>query len=63
MPEQMMKNHPNYHKLGQTFINISEAIANIFHVTAAVQWVFGDDHYIVMADGLEVKESSGMQGI
>ena len=42
---------------------MSEAIAHVLHVTAAVHRVFGDDHIIMTTDGLEVKDSSGTQGI
>ena len=60
---EFINNRPNYQKLGQIFIDITEATANIFHVTAAAQWQFGDNHVIVTADGLEVKLSTGMQRI
>lgn len=55
-------NRPNFVKQGQTFVELTEATANVLHVTAAVQRELGEDHVIVTADGLEVRDSSGTQG-
>ena len=36
---------------------------NVLNVTAAAQREFGDNYMIVTVDGLEVKDSTGTQGI
>ena len=45
------------------FVEMTEATANILHVTAAVEREFGEDHVVVTADGLEVKDCAGTQGL
>ena len=47
---------PNFQKLGKTFVEMTEATANVLHVTAAAEREFGEDHIVVTADGLEVKD-------
>ena len=54
---------PQFQKLGQTFIVLSESTANIHHVTSAVKTEFGEEHVVITADDLEVWDSSGTQGI
>ena len=54
---------PQFQKLGQTFIVLGESTANIHHISSAVKTEFGDDHIVVTADGLEVRDSSGTQGM
>ena len=59
---EFCNNRPKFKKLGQTFLELTETMANVLHITAAVQWEFGDVYVVVTADGLEVKDSSGTQG-
>ncbi len=55
-------NKPNFERIGQTFVNITEATANLNHVLTAVREEFGEEYVVTTADGLEVKDSSGTQG-
>ena len=57
------KSQPNVQKLGQTFVEMAEATANVLHVTAAAEWEFGEDHVVVTANGMEVKDCAGTQGL
>ena len=52
--------HPDFLKLGQTFITLSESTANIHHVTTAVKAEFRHGYVLVTADGLEVRDSTGL---
>lgn len=60
---EICNNRLNFQKLGQTFVEMSEAPANVLHVTAAAQRMFGEDYVVVTADGLEVKDGPGTQGL
>ena len=53
---------PQFERVGQVFVNITEATANLMHVLTAVREDFGEDYVVVTAEGLEVKDSSGTQG-
>ena len=52
-----------FHKLGQAFIDVNEATANIYYISAVVQRKWGDEHIIVTGDGLKIEDSSGTQGM
>ena len=57
------KGRPNFQMQGQSFIELCEKTANVGYILTQVQREFGLDHIVVTADGLEVKDSSGTQGI
>ena len=46
----------------QTFVDVTEATANVNYITAAVQRRWGSDHSLVTSDGLQLDDSSGTQG-
>ena len=46
----------------QTFVDVTEATANVNYITAAVQRKWGPDHVLVTSDGLQLDDSSGTQG-
>ena len=54
---------PNFQMQGQTFIEVCEKTANVMYILMQVQRVFGSKYVVVTADGLEVKDSSGTQGM
>ena len=45
----------------QTFVDITEATANVNYITAAVQRRWGSDHSVT-SDSLQLDDSSGTQG-
>ena len=49
--------------IGQTFVDIIESTANVHYIRSAVQKRWGSDHVLVTADGLEIEDCSGTQGI
>ena len=53
---------PSFQVLDQIFLDVAEATANVHHISALVKREFGEDHVVVTADGLEVRDSSGTQG-
>ena len=53
---------PEFRRLGQTFIPLSDSTANIHHVTSVVKAEFGDEYVVVTADDLEVRDSAGTRG-
>lgn len=54
---------PLFEKRDQVFVSITETSANQPNILAAVQEQLGNEFVIVSADGFEVKESSGTQGM
>ena len=57
------KGRPNFKMEGQTFIELCEKTANVGYVLTQVQREFGPDYTVATSDGLEVKDSSGIQGL
>lgn len=57
------KGRPNFKMEGQTFIELCEKTPNVGYVLTWVQREFGPGYTIVTLDGLEVKDSSGTQGL
>ena len=49
--------------MGQMFIEVCERTANVAYILTQIQREFGLDYTVVTADGLEVKDSSGTQGM
>ena len=62
VPSNDSNKKPSFNKLGQTFIDLTEATANIHYVTSVVQQKFGPVHVVVTGDGLKIEDSSGTQG-
>ena len=52
-----------FHKVGQMFITVNDATANVDYVTNAIQRKWGGGHILVTSDGLPIEDSSGTQGI
>ena len=46
----------------QTFVDVTEATANVNYVTSAVQRKWGSDYNLVTSDGLKVDDNSGTHG-
>ena len=57
------KGRPNFEVQGQSFIEVNEKSANVGYIRTQVQQEFGPEYTVVTADGLEVKDSTGTQGI
>lgn len=57
------KGRPNFKMEGQTFIELCEKTANVGYVLTQIQREFGPEYAVITADGLEVKDSSGTQGL
>ena len=53
---------PTFNRLGQTFVDVSEATANVTYIKLVVQQKWGHDYTLVTADGLELEDCSGTQG-
>ena len=54
---------PHFDVVDTIYIAITEATANQPFILAAVKDNVGDEHVIVAANGYEIKESSGTEGI
>ena len=52
-----------FEKREQMFIFITEATATLPYILAQVKELAGEEHIIVTCDGLEIKDSSGTEGI
>ena len=46
----------------QTFVDVTEATANVHYVSSAVQRKWGQEYTLVTSDGLKVDDSSGTKG-
>ena len=46
----------------QTFVDVTEATANLHYVSSAVQRKWGQEYTLVTSDGLKVDDSSGTKG-
>ena len=53
---------PEFNHLGQLFVDITEATANVHYILSVVQKKWGRDYNIVTADGLQLDDCSGTQG-
>lgn len=45
-----------------TYVDITEATANVTYLSHAIQNKWGSDHVIVSSDGLPIDDCSGTQG-
>lgn len=57
-----LSGRPTFVRLGQTFIELCEATANVPFISDQVQREFGDNHVLVSVEGLEFSDSSGTRG-
>ncbi|MDA8009024.1 MAG: hypothetical protein MPK75_04815 [Alphaproteobacteria bacterium] len=53
---------PTFSTLGQTFVEVTEATANVTFIKHAIQQKWGSEYTLVTADGLELEDCSGTQG-
>ena len=51
-----------FHKLGQTFIDVNDWTANVVYITRVVEKKWGGVYVLVTSDGLKIEDSSGTQG-
>ena len=54
---------PEFKQLGQSFVDITEATANVQHVQSVVQGRWGPDYILVTADGVQLDDSPGTKGM
>ena len=47
----------------QTFVDVTEATANLHYISSAVQRKWGQEYSLVTSDGLKLDDSSGTQGM
>ena len=48
---------------GQAFIDVTDSTANVHYITNIVQKKWGAEFQLVTADGLQLEDSSGTQGV
>ena len=53
---------PSFNKLGQTFLDLTDATANVSYVKHMIRERWGAEYTLVTLDGLELEDSSGTQG-
>lgn len=53
---------PTFTKIGQVFIDVTEATANVAYVTSVIHQTFGSNYVLVTGDGLKINDSAGTQG-
>ena len=54
---------PRFQPVGQVYVPVQETTANVPYVLSAIQQEFGQSYVIVTADGIELQDSPGTQGI
>ena len=55
-------NRPEFQRLGQSYVIMTERQANVDYVLRELRPQFGDDHVVVSSDGLEITNTPGMRG-
>lgn len=53
---------PSFNKLGQTYLDLTDATANVSYVKHMIRQRWGAEYTLVTLDGLELEDSSGTQG-
>ena len=48
--------------MGQVFVEVGEATANVPHIQSVVKAEFGANYQLVTNDGLELHDNTGIQG-
>lgn len=61
MPKKGSGN-PEFESLSQMYVELTDATANIAHVTDMVRKQWGTEYYIVSAEGIEIADSAATQG-
>ena len=61
--KRLISGRPEFTPQNQTFVDLTEATANVNYVTSAVQRRWGADYVMVTSDGLKIDDSSGTQGM
>ena len=51
----------DFEKLGQTFVEVNESMANVDFITTCIQRKWGYDYVLVTNDSLRVEYSAGIQ--
>ena len=54
--------NPEFESLSQMYVELTETLANIAHVTDMVRKQWGTEYYIVSAEGIEIADSAATQG-
>lgn len=54
---------PRFQPVGQVYVPVKEPTAKVPYVLSAIQQEFGQSHVIVTADGIELQDSLGTQGM
>ena len=65
VPAHFMKltnGKPEFTKIGQTFVDVTETNANVYFITDVIQRKWGREYVLVTADGLKIEDASGTQG-
>ena len=57
------RSRPVFHQISHMFLEINETSANVTLMKAAIQRRWGHDYTLVTADGVELKDSSGTEGM
>ena len=52
-----------FSNLGQTFVDVTEPTSNVNYIRNAVQKRWREEYTLATADGLEIEDSSGTQGV
>lgn len=52
----------SFNKVGQTFLDVTDATANVSYVKHIIRQRWGAEYTLVTLDGLELEDSSGTQG-
>jgi len=53
---------PEFTRLSQAFIDITDSTANVPFITSVIRSKWGSEYVLVTADGLQIEDSSGTQG-
>lgn len=53
---------PEFTKIGQTFVDVTETNTNVYFITDVIQRKWGREYVLVTADALKIEDSSGTQG-
>lgn len=54
--------NPEFESLSQMYIELTEATANIMHITEVVHKQWGTEYNIVFAEGIEIADSAATRG-
>ena len=60
--KRLISGRPEFTPQNQTFVDLTEATANVNYVTSVIQRKWGLEFVMVTSDGLKIDDSSGTQG-